>query len=288
MHSRTTNHFLSYSHPLTFLHHIPLLTCQQSPLYLSHHSQRRTRDKPNNSIAAREQKRTCIIRPFASQQPPDRNDASQAFQPKEIDNPAQARDRLLSMLTTFISAETTPSEIEQIILQLESFHNTPATEAFTELALSGHWVLLFTSSRTGTDGMIRIREIGQTFDIEKKTMTNKVVWNYTSADGVYNMFANLAVNCSYQFVAPGRMEVSILEHKVTVEEGEGIENNVPKDLQSVVLQLQRALPFEFFDPSGLIDVSYIEPDFRIMRFMGERVVGVRHVFVRPEQKADAE
>lgn len=93
--------------------------------------------------------------------------------------------------------------------------------------------------------------------------------------------AYLWVISAYQFHSAGRLRVQLREHKVKIlQRQDGEKNKMPGDLQALITKLQLALPIEFFDPSGLLDVTYIEPDFRLARFMGKRLAGVRNVFVR--------
>lgn len=291
---------LSQLHPPAFLHPVPFTQIRSHP-YRPYLASPHPTNVPASQFSI-SRRRRARQPPFATAHPPKDDDppdvpespddatadsdALQSAPRTKVIDPTVTKKRLLRILTALINLDTQRNKVQQLILQLEKLKNTPATEVFTELALAGEWVLLFSSTRTGTDGNIRIREIGQIFDIENKTLTNRVVWNYTSPDGIYRVFANLVVICTYKFVGPGRIDVTIKEHKITLEEGEGIENKAPKNMQPVVFELQRALPFEFFGPSGLIDVTYIEPDFRIARFMGKRIAGVRNIFIRPKDKAD--
>lgn len=198
----------------------------------------------------------------------------------KVIDPAKTKQRLLELLATFINTDSQRGDVEKLILGLESLKVTPITDTFTELALAGRWVLLFSSTRTLPGGNIRLREMEQTLDPEKKALTNRALWSYDSRDGQYHVSADLFVSCSYKFVGPGRLEVTLKNHKVQVQTKDGKESKIPPDMQSVVVQLQRTLPIEFFDPSGLVDVSYIEPNFRVGRFVGKRAAGVRNVFTR--------
>lgn len=207
-------------------------------------------------------------------------DGNSAARAQKLD-PNSTKHRLLKILDSLINLDSQHGKVEQLILQLESLNAKPITDMFTEMALSGEWKLVFSSMRTKTDGNIRIRQIGQIFDTEKKTLTNQVLWSFPSADGTDQIRAYLWVICEYKFVGPGRLEVSISEHKVKILKREdGAKHNVPKDMQSVINTLRQALPMDFFQPLGLLDVSYIEPNFRLARFVGKRLAGVRNVFIR--------
>lgn len=215
--------------------------------------------------------------PNSDNNPPKNNTPHQ----EPLQSSPSPKHRLLQILATLINLDSQRGQVEALILQLEALNAIPLTPAFTEMALSGHWRLLFSSMRTRTDGAIRIRQIGQIFDTQHKTLTNQVLWSFPSVDGSQQIMAYLWVISAYQFHGAGRLRVQLREHKVKIlQRQDGEKNKMPGDLQALITKLQLALPIEFFDPSGLLDVTYIEPDFRLARFMGKRLAGVRNVFVR--------
>jgi len=62
------------------------------------------------------------------------------------------------------------------------------------------------------------------------------------------------------------------------------DQKMPNDPSELVAQLQRALPREFFDPDGsLLDITYVDPEMRISRFMGRRYAGVRNILMRVKE-----
>lgn len=199
---------------------------------------------------------------------------------KQVD-PGIAKEKLVRIITELINDDAQIQEVERLILQLEGLGMTPITEGFTEIGLAGNWKLLFSSTRTRPKSRIRIRKIGQTIDPEEKKLINKANWSFTAKDGIHLINANLSVNCSYKFVGPGRFDVAVEGHKVTIlGSDDGEKYDLPEDLKALIGELQLALPIDFFDPSGLVDVSYMEPNFRLARFVGKRIAGVRNIFVR--------
>lgn len=193
---------------------------------------------------------------------------------------SEIKDQLIQTLEVMINDSSQVDKVEKSILQLESKKMTPVTPEFTELALAGTWNLLFSSLRPLVSGKIRIREITQRVDPEKKQLINEVVWSFPSKSNEMYIDAVLAVECSYKFVGPGRLDVSLQKHTIKIVDSKSVKDEIPEDMQAVVNQLRMALPIEHFDPSGLLDVSYIEPTFRICRFLGKRLAGVRNVFTR--------
>lgn len=193
---------------------------------------------------------------------------------------SEIKDQLIQTLEVMINDSSQVDKVEKSIIQLESKKMTPVTKEFTELALAGTWNLLFSSLRPLVSDKIRIREITQRVDPETKQLTNGVVWSFPSKSNKMYIDAVLAVECSYEFVGPGRLDVKLQKHTIKIVDPKSVKDEMPDDMQAVVNQLRRALPIEHFDPSGLSDVSYIEPTFRICRFLGKRLAGVRNVFTR--------
>jgi hypothetical protein len=55
----------------------------------------------------------------------------------------------------------------------------------------------------------------------------------------------------------------------------------PRDPQALISAIQRGVPKEFFDPDeSLMDTTYLDPNVRIVCFLGMRFAGVRHVYKR--------
>lgn len=195
--------------------------------------------------------------------------------------PAALKAGLLKIISNLVNDSSQVVKVGTLVVQLESLQAIPVTEVFTEMALAGSWRLLFSSSRTRTKGNVRIRRTSQDFIPEKKQLINTVLWSFLDTQGKDEIYATLHVVCSYAFAGPGRLSIEVQEHKVRVlQRKDGKPNNVPDDLAPLIIELQMSLPPELFDPSGLVDVSYIEPDFRLARFLGKRVAGVRNIFSR--------
>ena len=162
----------------------------------------------------------------------------------------------------------------------------PATAQFTELGLHGApWKFVFSSMRTVPQGSVRLRHLEQRIGRTPNNigyLVNRVLWSFESAenDGA-TIHAELLVRCTFTFVGAVRMEVKLQAHEVRfLERKDGKKINIPSNMDTLVVELQRALPMEFFDPSGLIEVTFLEPQFRIVRFLGKRIAGVRNVFTR--------
>lgn len=191
-----------------------------------------------------------------------------------------AKGRLLRILPSFINLETQSSKVGELIQELERDASPPATPEFTSMFLEGDWRLLFSSARpTKVSGDIRVRRIVQSIrTVPDRTLINTVDWSWARRGGEKSVDAVLRVVCSYEFAGATRINVALEDHQVRIppQTAGPIQ---PEELQDLVMDLQRSLPIELFDPSGLQDISVIQPDFRIARFLGKRIAGVRNIFV---------
>jgi hypothetical protein len=186
----------------------------------------------------------------------------------------------LSIADRQIRAES----IKRIILELEGMPNArPGTAEFADFALSGTWELLFSSSPSSSSSQIRLRQLVQSFDATEKTITNTCSWTYIGDGTVPKVEAVIEIGGKYSFRSESPLlDVEVQSHQIRVVEGRNGQENgaLPEDLRSVVMDLQRSLPIEFFDPSGTVEISHLDPTFRISCMVGKRLNGVRNVFQR--------
>lgn len=200
---------------------------------------------------------------------------------KGEDHPTTLRQNLVRLISEFTKEDVQIGPIKDALMKLESLQLTPATPEFSELALFGDWRLLYSSLGTMTKEPFTLEKTVQRFDTAAKRMTNQVDWEFPAKNGINKVNARLQVICEYSFVGPSRLNIKLLEHKVTIlprQDSSSIE--LPDDMKIVIDDLRRTIPIEFFDPSGLCDISYIEPEYRVSRFLGKRVAGVREIFFR--------
>lgn len=191
------------------------------------------------------------------------------------------RQKLVELLSTFVNSDIQVEPIEKAVLKLESFKMMPATPEFTELALAGEWRLIFSSLGKISRTPYKLDRTVQRFEPQLKRMTNQVDWEFPAKNEVDTVSAQMLINCEYTLVGPSRLNIKLLDHKVKIlprEDGSSVE--LPDNMQAVIDDMRRSIPIEFFDPSGLCDVSYIEPEYRVARFLGRRIAGVREVFIR--------
>lgn len=202
----------------------------------------------------------------------------------------KAKVALLRMLPYVINLNSQRARLETLIRSMEASPGAkPLTEGFASLGLEGRWLLLFSSTTLGSPvaAGLRIRRIGQRIDSERKTLVNFAEWSLIGRRDPCE--AILYVKCTFRFIGAARIEVTLKEHEIRPREevykpktrGKKVKKSVfPPDLDEMVQQLQRSLPREFFDPSGKIDISYLDADCRIAKFIGKRLAGVRNVYVK--------
>lgn len=191
------------------------------------------------------------------------------------------RQKLSELISTFVNSDIQTEPIEKAVLKLESLKMVPATPEFAELALAGEWQLTFSSLGRISRTPYKLDCTVQRFDTQLKRMTNQVDWMFSAKNNVGTVSARMLINCEYTLVGPSRLNIKLLDHKVKIlprEDGSTLE--LPDNMQAVIDDLRRTIPIEFFDPSGLCDISYIDPEYRVARFLGSRVAGVREVFTR--------
>lgn len=204
------------------------------------------------------------------------------------------REELLALLprTAYASdpsASLVTDRVQQLLLALEASPTArPATSAFAEFAIAGSWDVICSTSRTVSDGTIRIRRLVQTIDPSEKTIVNRCFWTYVSPDGDPDVDAILEISNRYSFAdESSRLLVELVGHQLQIQSSDDSgksseEGKLPQDMKALITALQRSIPLEFFDPSGPVDISYVDPGLRIMCTTGERFFGLRSIFVREE------
>lgn len=174
------------------------------------------------------------------------------------------------------------------IIELEQQRNFPFDPGFFSLAVSGEWELLYSTSRVlAPDPNLKVRKIISDMQGFNKTLTHRVMWEYAEegsppreTKGIFEIVCKY--NLSDVPSVPTRMIIAVEEYSLTCEPL----NKTPKDPQALVAALQRALPREFFDPDeALMDTTYLNPNVRLVCYLGKRFAGVRHVYTRKDESS---
>mmetsp|Transcript_12601 Transcript_12601/g.18246 ORF Transcript_12601/g.18246 Transcript_12601/m.18246 type:complete len:319 (-) Transcript_12601:325-1281(-) len=221
------------------------------------------------------------ISPFASDMNPSPNDLPIPVEKLELEKSKEAvvaesvdraKSQLRRLLPYVINLDRQRLKVEKLIKFLEQQGTTPLTNDFTEMGLSGRWNLLYTTTTLGTPSTgLRLRKVEQEFDIEAKKIRNHVLWSFLDED----CHGQFTIVINYQMVGSGRLYLKVEDYILKPK------NKIPEDPVLLSENLQRALPREFFDPdNSWLDVTYIDPNFRIARYMGKRYAGVRNILDR--------
>lgn len=106
----------------------------------------------------------------------------------------------------------------------------------------------------------------------KGNLVNVIEWHLLDED----ITGRLEVGCTYELDRRGRMVVSLKGHRLLPD------SKMPKDPNDLVSILQRAMPYEMFDPSGcamhtsvshvVIFVNLLRRDFRRVGLCDARLV----------------
>jgi hypothetical protein len=199
------------------------------------------------------------------------------------------KEELLAILALPANEQTARVDrIRELLLTLESVPNArPETSLFTEFALAGKWELLFSTSPFSVGQNVRVRELLQNVNSETKEITNSCHWTYVPDSvgdkEIESVDAVIDIASTYAFQGESPLiDVTVKSHQMRVaDRSDGKPSGaLPDNLQSVIEELQRSLPIEFWDPSGGLDpATFVDPWFRISCQIG-RLQGVRGVFRR--------
>lgn len=177
-------------------------------------------------------------------------------------------------------------KIAALLLELENLPSgRPATSMFTGFVLAGEWRLVYSTSPIMHSDGISLRSAKQSWDPEKKTVLNSCFWSYRDTANPKNGFdACMDIVSAFEFLGDGALvKVTLQSHQMRlVEREDGLENGpLPPNLQIVLQDVQRAMPADFWDPTGVIDpTTYVDPTFRISCVVSERFRNVRSVLTR--------
>ncbi|EKX33765.1 hypothetical protein GUITHDRAFT_120030 [Guillardia theta CCMP2712] len=207
---------------------------------------------------------------------------------------AKAPQRLLTHIREGTSDEESRTMIRKCIAELEQQQIFPFDVNFFNFAVSGDWQLLYSTSRLlSPDTNLKVRDIRSRIDGGARELVHQARWEYredvTGQAEELRTRGLFEVKCSYNMSeapsVPTRMIISVEELRLTPEPL----NRPPKNPEALVGALQRALPKEFFDPDeALMDTTYLDPQVRLVCYLGKRFAGVRHVYCRPEPEKEVE
>jgi len=244
------------------------------------HIRRTTHDNcPNKSIRRHHVTRANAAKGFG--QTVEKN-TKPSIDDMSKSSPIQLKEMLVDLLPRMTGQEEEFRTVEALVNALEAGYQPPQTLDFLNLIMNGDWQLLFSTNLSGTPNpaKFRLRELYQRIEcnqLEGK-LYNEATWDLSEAsDAQFTATGTFTVDCSYQINQGARMVLDVKEHILKPSRG----SKTPKDVPALVGLLHRAMPKEMFDPNDhAIDTTYIDVDFRIVRYTGPRLEGVRDIFIR--------
>jgi len=192
----------------------------------------------------------------------------------------EVKRRLLDLLPRMMGTDEEFRMVEAYVNTLEERYTPVQTLDFLNLAMSGDWQLLFSTNLAGLPRPnFRLRELYQRIEANhfNGTISNQATWDLAEDGSTFDASGTFTIKCSYSINQGARMVVDLDDHVLELAKG----SKVPKDIESLVGLLHRAIPKEMFDPNEhAMDTTYLDGDLRIVRMTGPRLEGVRDIFIR--------
>ena len=192
----------------------------------------------------------------------------------------EIKRRLLDLLPRMMGTAEEFKEVESYVNKLEDRYTSIQTLDFLNLAMSGEWQLLFSTNLSGgPKSNFRLKELFQRIESNslEGTVENEAAWDLAEDGTTFDATGIFTVRCSYKINQGSRMIMNLEENVLKLGKG----SVVPKDVESLIGFLNRAMPNELFDPNDhAMDTTYLDGDLRIVRITGPRFEGVRDIFIR--------
>lgn len=170
---------------------------------------------------------------------------------RQVLSTIECKRELIGLLTKAIEIEEEflDYRVEYLTKYLEYKYVPIQTIPFLNFALSGHWDMLYSNALVTRADKTLAYKISQEIIADdgegsaSGTLNNIVKWELESTDCNYS--GNLVVECKYLFNSKGDLDVTLLEH-LLMPNGEA-----PKDVEELIMSIQRSIPFESFDPDDI-------------------------------------
>ena len=192
----------------------------------------------------------------------------------------EIKRRLLDLLPSMMGTAEEFKMVESYVNVLEDRYTPVQTLDFLNLAMAGEWQLLFsTNLSSGPKPNFRLRELFQRVNASslEGIVENHAAWDLADDGSTFDSFGSFTAKCSYSINQGARMVLNLEDHVLELGKGSA----VPKDIETLIGLLHRAMPKELFDPNDhAMDTTYLDGDLRIVRMTGPRFEGVRDIFFR--------
>jgi len=204
---------------------------------------------------------------------------------EESSEVAQIKRHLRKMLSYFINLSPQRRRIFALIRNLEQRYSSLTSWGQLTQQLEGNWKLVFSSTTLGvpstdlvvskltqTLGKGQLRENG-CYEID---MVNTCEWNYVQL----GTRGELEIFCMLTFLGRCRFMCRVLDYRMETHD-----QVKAQQARFIVGYLQRNLPREFFDPNNcMLQISFVDDELRIVKWLGKKFAGVRNIFYRYENE----
>lgn len=177
--------------------------------------------------------------------------AAQSFGP-QILSVADCKKELLRVISNQkpIEGDYRHNRIEYLTKYLEQKYIPIQTIPFLNYVLSGRWDVVYSNVLIrGADNTFNYR-ISQEISANESegsldgVIKNLIKWDLQRTDEVCS--GDLVVNSKYELNTKGDLNVALLEHLLMPD------GDAPKNVEELIMTVQRSIPFEFFDPDGVL------------------------------------
>ena len=176
---------------------------------------------------------------------------AQSFGP-QILSVADCKKELLQVIVNQkpIEGDYRHNRIEYLTKYLELNYTPIQTVPFLNYVLSGRWDVIYSNVLIrGADSAFHYKICQEITANESEgkfdgSLKNLIKWELQRADEVCS--GDLVVNSKYELNTKGDLNVALLEHLLMPN------GDAPKNVEDFIMTVQRSIPFEFFDPDGVL------------------------------------
>ena len=170
---------------------------------------------------------------------------------RQVLSTVECKAELIGLLTDSIEIEEEflDYRVEYLTKYLEYKYIPIQTTPFLNFALSGEWAMLYSNILTPrADETLQFKILqevlpNEIFGSPGGVLNNVINWKLNRADDQSS--GNLVVKCEYLFNTKGDLQVTLNEHILMPED------ESPKDVEDLIMSIQRSVPFESFDPNDI-------------------------------------
>ena len=203
----------------------------------------------------------------------------------------EAKKEIIDIAEGGITEPQHAYRIDYLVKFLESRYVPIHTPDFYSMTHRGEWRLLYSNVLTQSSDFDKLSfEVRQTLhpsdSNSKGVYTNFIDWRYQQQPAVPDAYGVLEIQCEYKMNERGAMQVSLNEHVLLPEIMPGLEedgSDRDEKCEELLFAIQSSVPFQAFDPGDiLVGTSYIDPQLRISRVVGDKYPNVYELYMKQQ------